>query len=376
MSPFRNIPYLTRRRALTNPASCSDLSAERRPFQKKPILRLRIPVSVGSSLLSRRCGTLAFLLFSLLFLVECRSPEDTRLQFTSQGRDVPAFSSDRTMEWIRRQVEFGPRSPGSEGHRRMGEWLVENLKEYAGPDRVYVQPFTWMGYEGQTLELRNILASFNLQSGDRILIAAHWDTRPRADEDPDRPEDPILGADDGASGVGVLLELARIMAENPPPVGVDLIFFDGEDYGEAGTIDDYFLGSRYWGRNPPVEGYRPRFGILLDMVGGRNARFPKESFSMRFAPQLVNALWQLAGEIGYGDLFVDEQGALVYDDHVIVQRETGIPMIDLIHHGKGEGGMVRFPPWWHTHRDNLEIIDPGPLQAVGDLLLELIYNRM
>lgn len=317
-----------------------------------------------------------FLFLFLLMTVSCGSPDEPRFSFNEQGREVPVFSSDNAFEYVEQQLSFGPRYPNSEGHRLTGKFLVERMEQYAGEGNVFVQAFEHEGYNGEVLELKNIISAFNLQNRNRILLAAHWDTRPRAEEDSNHPENPIMGADDGASGVAVLLELARIMSENQPPVGVDIIFFDGEDYGESGDMQNYFLGSRFWGDNPPVAGYNPRFGILLDMVGGENAVFPKEGYSMNFAPSLMNAVWDVANKLGYSDIFIDEQGALIQDDHIIVQQKTGIPMINIIHHRRNEEGGAEFPPYWHTLTDDIGIIDPQSLQVVGELVTELIYNRV
>ena len=240
---------------------------------------------------------------------------------------------------------------------------------------MFVQEFQQTVYEND-LTMYNIVAALGLQYSDRILLAAHWDSRPRAEEDPDNPGQPILGADDGGSGVGVLLELARIFSENDLPIGVDIILFDGEDYGEVSDLDNYFLGARHWSNNPPVPGYSPRFGILLDMVGGENAVFYKESYSMRYAPNLVDEIWSIADNKGYDDLFINQRGGAVADDHLIVNRQTDINMINIIHHSVNENGTVQFPPYWHTQNDTMEIIDRSTLQAVGDVLLELIYNRI
>lgn len=312
----------------------------------------------------------------LLLLVHCTSPDEPKFSFTDLGREVPLFSAENANQFIRDQVSFGPRNPSSEGHRLAKDYLQHQLQEYAGERNVYVQTFKHDGYDGEILEMHNIIAAFNLESSDRIVLAAHWDTRPRAEEDPENPEVPILGADDGGSGVGVLLELARIFSEEPLPLGVDIILFDGEDYGHSGDLQQYFLGARYWGDNQPVPGYNPRFGILLDMVGGRNAVFPKEGYSVRIAPSLVDAVWNVAEDLGYAEMFPEREGALVSDDHMIVQRKTGIPMINIIHHERSERGTAEFPSYWHTHNDNLDIIDLNTLQAVGDLMTELIYNRI
>lgn len=317
-----------------------------------------------------------FVLFILGgLLLSCSQEQEQRLNFEKQGREVPVFSSDSAYQFVKQQVDFGPRNPGSEGHRKAKNYFIQKLKSYAGERMAFSQRFTAEGYDGDTLNLTNIIAAFNSQQTDRIMLCAHWDTRPRAEKDSANPDQPILGADDGGSGVGVLLELARIFQENPPPIGVDLILFDGEDYGKSGDNEKYFLGSRYWAQNPPVQGYAPRFGILLDMVGGEQARFPKERYSMEYAPALVNELWSIAEEEGFGELFIDQQGNTISDDHVLINRILGIPTIDIIHHNTSREGMG-FAPYWHTHNDNMDIIDKTTLQAVGDILTELIYNRI
>ena len=317
----------------------------------------------------------------MLTLSACdREPEDSRLSFIDRNREVPVFSADTAYHFIGRQVAFGPRNPGSQGHRHTKEYLAGTLKRFAGPQAVFVQPFTHTGYTGETYQMGNIIASFRPELGDRIMLLAHWDTRPRAEKDPDpaRRSQPIPGADDGGSGVGVLLELARIFHDHPPPVGVDILLFDGEDYGREGDMEYYFLGSRYWSENPPVPGYRPRFGILLDMVGARDAVFPREGFSMRYAPRLVDEIWEIARQMGHHDRFIDEKGSSIADDHWIINRKTGIPTINIIHHKPPRPLQtgISFPDYWHTHDDDMDIIGEQTLQAVGEVLLELIYNRI
>ena len=311
-----------------------------------------------------------FLLFTF-----CTAEKRGGLQFTEQGRSVPEISSENAYQYIVDQVSLGPRVPNSEAHREAIQLYNRHFREFAGNDAVFVQSFQTEVY-GDTLNLYNLIASFGTEYSDRILLAAHWDSRPRAEEDLVDPESPILGADDGASGVAVLMEFAKIFSENELPIGVDIILFDGEDYGVPSDLDNYFLGSRYWGNNPPVPGYSPRFGILLDMVGGVNAVFPKEGYSMQFAPNLVNEIWSIAEEFDYENLFIDERGGMISDDHIIVERLTGIPMINIIHHRMDANGNVNFPPYWHTQNDNLDIIDKNVMQAVGEVLLELIYNRI
>lgn len=318
-----------------------------------------------------------YIILLLLVALSCGgdSKKDGGLQFSEKGKTVPVFSADSAYKFIEEQVEFGPRVPNTYGHVETRKYLEAKLKEYAGASSVFSQEFTEEGYSG-TLNMANIIAAFNTTSADRIMLCAHWDTRPRADQDTARTAEYIAGADDGGSGVGVLLELARIFSENPPPIGVDLVLFDGEDYGTSGDLNKYFLGSRYWSLNPPVPGYKPRFGILLDMVGAEGAVFPKEEFSISYAPNLVDELWDIAGEKGYGNVFLNETGAGVLDDHYIINQNTNIPVIDIINHTRGEDGNIVFAPHWHTHQDDMPIISKETLQAVGDVLAELIYNRI
>lgn len=311
----------------------------------------------------------------LLFLWGCSDSDKAGLKFSEKGREVPEFSADSAYRFVEQQVNFGPRVPNTDAHKAAMAWFEDKLRGYAGDNAVYTQKFTAEGYD-ETLELGNVIGAFNPASTDRIMLCAHWDSRPRADMDLTRKEEPIPGADDGGSGVGVLLELARMFKENPPPIGVDIILFDGEDYGKSGSLDLYFLGSRYWSDNPPVPGYKPRFGILLDMVGAEGAQFPKEQYSMRYAPNLVNEIWSIAREEGYGHLFLDEAGAAVSDDHVIVNQKTNIPMINIINHNSGDRGNTIFAAHWHTQNDNMAIISKETLQATGNILAELIYNRL
>ena len=299
--------------------------------------------------------------------------------FESKGRPVPSFSADSALGFVQKQVDFGPRNPNSEGHEQALNYLTEQLREYAGRDSVYQQRFEVAGYDGDTLSLTNVVAAFNVFAADRILLCAHWDTRPRTDQDPDftKEGEPMIGANDGGSGVAVLLELARIFKDNPPPIGVDILLFDGEDYGKQGETEMYFLGSRHWSKNQPVPNYQPRFGILLDMVGGKDAVFPKERFSMSESVALVNAIWSIAGELGHETLFPDEIGRYVQDDHIVMNQELDFPTIDIIHHNLPSVDQPKtFPNFWHTSQDNMENIDPATLKVVGEVLLELIYNRM
>lgn len=330
-----------------------------------------------------KCKTLLYSTYTICFLfvfvwIGCgqSQPGDDRLNFEKKGRQVPGFNADSAYAYIQQQVDFGPRNPGSKGHQLAREYLIKKLTEFAGEGNVFAQNFTHIGYNQDTLHLSNIIAAFNPTAQDRIMLCAHWDTRPRADEDSVGTDQPILGADDGGSGVAVLLELARIFGEDQPPIGVDIILFDAEDYGKTGeALESYFLGSRYWANNPPVENYRPRFGILLDMVGGNGAQFPKEKNSLQVASTLVNGIWEIAAEQGFSDTFVQEEGSYISDDHVQINRILRIPTIDIVRHSIANS-KTTFAPYWHTHQDNTQVISRQTLDTVGEVLTELIYNRI
>lgn len=327
-----------------------------------------------------RYPAIGILLITVWTLASCSGKGgQQRLSFSEQEREVPEFNADSAYHFIEQQVLFGPRNPGSEAHALAKDYIIGKLKDYAGDRSVYAQNFTVEGYDKDTMSLTNLIAAFNTGSRDRILLCAHWDSRPRADKDTVKRNEPIPGADDGGSGVGVLLEMARLFHENPPPIGVDVVFFDGEDYGREGELEHYFLGSRYWAENPPVPGYSPRFGILLDMVGGLNARFPKEQYSLRYAPALVDEIWQIAADKELEEIFIDQRGQGISDDHVIINQKLNIPTIDIIRHEprlKEGGDEVDFAPYWHTHQDNMNIISKKTLNAVGIVIAELVYNRV
>ncbi len=289
---------------------------------------------------------------------------------------VPKFDRDSAFSFVREQVAFGPRVPNSDAHRRCAEWLVQKFQSL--DLKVTEQPFRARAYTGTMLNGVNIIGQYNPDASRRILLAAHWDSRHIADSplNVDRSNEPILGADDGGSGVAVLLEVARQLQINPADVGVDFVLFDAEDYGSdndsSPDSESWCLGSQHWSKNLIPPGYRPRYGILLDMVGAKNARFTKEGVSMAFAPELMNKVWKLAQSLGYSNHFVDEQANPVTDDHYFVNTIAKIPMIDIIGKGATETG---FGAHWHTHNDNLDVIDVRTLRAVGQTLLEVIYRE-
>ncbi|HEU0077055.1 MAG TPA: M28 family peptidase [Longimicrobiaceae bacterium] len=279
--------------------------------------------------------------------------------------DRPAFDSAKAFEHLRRQVAFGPRIPGTPGHAAQLRWMKEYLATRA--DTVIEQPFTHVTRSGETLRMTNLFARFRPDAQDRVLLVAHWDTRPKSDQasggaDRDRP---VPGANDGASGVAVLLELADMLKRRPAGIGVDLLLVDGEDYGPTG--DDMYLGAKHFAANLPA-GYRPFYGILLDMVGDRTPRFPVESNSQRFAPEVVQRVWSLAQELGYGDVFPMSDGGAVEDDHIPL-NQAGIRTIDIIDFDYGPGNR-----YWHTPQDVPENTSAESLRIVGEVIAELVYR--
>lgn len=295
--------------------------------------------------------------------------------------NVPVFNGDSTYANVKKQVDFGPRVPGSPAHKACAAWLVQEFKKYGMT--VIEQPFKAKTYFGP-LDAVNIIAQYKPELPNRILLSSHWDSRHLADKDTKDKDAPILGADDGASGVGVLLEIARMLQQNPVNYGVDFICFDAEDLGDdrapaSGSSimaqdnksETWCLGSQYWSQNLHKPGYKARFGMLFDMVGASGAKFPREGYSMTKAPEVVNRVWGIAAELGFGDLFVNTLAGEIIDDHYFVMRGTNIPTVDII-------GMPKNPPMFgdhhHTHLDNMSIIDPEVLRRVGQVTATVIYR--
>lgn len=301
-------------------------------------------------------------------------PKTTAPQPKAQVK-VPAFSQDSAYAYVAKQVAFGPRVVNTAGHKACREWLVANFKRFGA--KVIEQKFEAKAYDGTILNGVNIIAQYNPEHSRRIVLAAHWDTRPLADSpiNEERINEPILGADDAGSGVGVLLELARQLQANPIDLGIDIVLFDAEDYGdgEGDNPESWALGSQYWSRNLHTS-TKPEYGILLDMVGAKNARFPVEAVSYRYAPQLVQDVWNLARQMGFGNYYVLEDGGAVTDDHYFVNTIAQIPMIDIINLPL-ESPNGRFGAHWHTHDDNMDIIDARTLRAAGQVLLAVIYRE-
>lgn len=320
----------------------------------------------------------AIIFFSFLFFIYSCNSNQQESNHTDNQKDktltnaiqAPEFQQDSSYIWIEKQLSFGPRVPGSIGHLKCRDWIVQKLESYGA--KVYVQKAKIKTYNGKEIEISNIIAQFQPEKSGRIMLSAHWDTRPFADEDTVRKSEPILGANDAASGVAVLLEIARIIQNQPPSVGIDIFLWDAEDMGNAEVENSYCLGSQYWAKNIYPPQYKALYGINLDMVGAKNAQFPQEGVSIKFAKGVLDKVWQTAHQMGYGGFFIFQESAPITDDHYYINQLAGIPMIDIIHKDISKD---QFFEQWHTHGDNLQIIDKNTLKAVGQTLLQVIYNE-
>lgn len=318
----------------------------------------------------------------MLVNISCKDkkPKQSSTDKSSVKIVIPDFNADSAFMFVRKQVDFGPRVPNTESHSLCADYLFNTLKSFS--DTAVVQSFRVKAFDGTTLNAKNIIGSFNPKLQKRVLLCAHWDSRPFSDHDadPSLHNQPIDGANDGASGVGVLLEMARLMSKNKPGIGVDIIFFDVEDYGpprnhpNSDIQDQYGLGSQYWSKNPHDPDYMANYGILLDMVGAANARFYMEGFSLEYASGILKKVWNTAHKIGFSEYFVYEQVGYIDDDHKYVNEIAGIPTINIIHlDPKSSNGS--FFEHWHTSGDKLDVIDKQTLKVVGKTLMTVIYNE-
>lgn len=319
------------------------------------------------------------LLTMVALLASCKDERKTNTNETNTTEaptpiNKPVFNADSAYEYVAHQVSFGPRVPGTQAQRNCVAWMNEKLQAYC--DTVYVQNVKVKGGDGKMLPCINLIGSINPLATNRILLLAHWDSRPWADEDVTDTNKPILAADDGGSGVAVLLEIARQIKLQPlsKDLGIDILFTDVEDYGKTEWGDDsYALGTQYWANHPHVPGYKADFGILLDMVGARNARFPMEGFSSKYGSAAQQEIWKAAGTAGYSSYFPFENGPYITDDHVFVNEIAHIPTVDIIN--LNTNSEKSFASHWHTHQDDMSIIDNNTLKAVGEVLLQVIYEK-
>lgn len=282
------------------------------------------------------------------------------------------FNADSAYDYVKQQVAFGPRFSGSEGHTECYQYLLKEFAKYA--DTIYLQSTQASTYTNKVIPIKNIIASINPKADKRIMLAAHWDTRPFADQDTERKEEPILGANDGASGVAVLLEMARQMSKNKPTIGVDFVLFDAEDWGDASgkNKNSFCLGSQYWTKHLHQPYYRADFCILLDMVGSPNAMFGLEGYSLKNAPDILAEIWQTAAAAGYSNNFKNFERPAVVDDHYYIMKDLKIKSVDIIDFDPNTP--MKFGKYWHTHADNMDAISSQTLKAVGQTVLNVVYQ--
>ena len=296
----------------------------------------------------------------------------------------PAFSADSAFLYCERQCAFGPRTMNSAAHDACAQWIISEFTRHGLT--VTSQQTLLKGYDGTMLRATNIIASYRPELTDRILLCAHWDSRPWADNDPDEANwrKPVLAANDGASGVAVMLELARLLSPDScllsSSLGLDFLCFDAEDWGfpqweetnDPGNT--WALGAQYWAANPHVEGYKARYGILLDMVGGQGAQFYQEQQSLQYARSIVDKVWRASQVVGFGSFFPAREGVGITDDHLPVNRVAKIPCIDIIPYYP-DCAQSSFGPTWHTVNDDMDHIDRNTLQAVGQTLVQVLWSE-
>ena len=320
----------------------------------------------------------------LIVLGACNKEPQQKTKSVSKPKikikiEVPTFNADSAYAFVEKQVSFGPRVISSKGWKNCAIWLEKKLKTYT--PNVIVQEAPIRTYDGKNHMLKNIIASFSPEKNNRVALFAHWDSRHIADHDTENQNSPILGANDGGSGVGVLLELARQFSIKNPKIGIDIILFDAEDYGQPAVSDyprmehSYCLGSQYWATHLHKSNYFAKYGILLDMVGGKNAVFTQELASLTFAPKVLKKVWNTAAELGYGNTFQFKKTNLIIDDHLYINNlaQGRVPTIDIIEYN--EVTESHFYEHWHTHKDKLENIDKNTLKAVGQTVLQVVYNE-
>jgi aminopeptidase-like protein len=304
-------------------------------------------------------------------LASCGGKQDA----AREASDAPAqavvnFNADSAYAHVKAQCDFGPRVPSTPAHEQCGAYLEAQLARYC--DTVYTQHADLTTHDGKVLHATNYIGVINPDAEKRILLMAHWDCRPWADNDPDpaKRHMPVMGANDAASGVAVLLELARIMKQKRPGVGVDILLDDAEDWGTDSIDESWALGTQYWVHHTHVPYYAPMYGILLDMVGAKGATFYQEGFSVDAAPSLVESIWATAADAGYGKYFIAQKLGYVTDDHKPL-IDNQIPCVDIVDMRQSPSG---FFSGWHTTHDTLDNIDKGTLKAVGQTVANFIYS--
>ncbi len=283
---------------------------------------------------------------------------------------APQFSVDSAWQYIEKQLSFGSRVPGTQGHEKCGKWIAAQLESRGA--KVIIQKTVVKRFDEIEMPVKNIIGVFNPEIKKRVLLSAHWDTRFSADAGEGTERKSVPGANDGGSGVGALLEIARLISQRAPAVGIDIIFWDTEDQGSEDSPDTWCKGSQYWAKNPHVPGYIASYGINLDMVAGKNTWFPQEQVSVYFAKSTVDKVWETANALGYSSYFPFQVMGPVTDDHLYVNQHNGTPTIDIIARDvEGKG----FFAHWHTIEDDMNSLDTAVLKAVGQTVVQVIYNE-
>ena len=307
-------------------------------------------------------------LLTLCVLIGCKgdAKEGSAAQRNPAAAAATGFSGSSAYSYAKAQVDFGPRVPGTAAAQKAGDWIIRQMRARA--DTVIVQSFTYTTADGRKLPLRNIIARFRPDLSDRVLYVTHWDSRPKSESGTTEAEKkmPVPGANDGASGVGMFVALGDALKRSRPVVGVDLLFTDGEDYGEFGPPEvDVLIGAKYFAAHPPTPGYKPIFGVLWDMIGDKDLRIPYEMNSFQQAPEVVSRVWQTAADLGYGNVFVQESGGLITDDHIPLLN-AGMKVIDVID--------LTYPAH-HTPYDTMDKVSAKSLAMVGDVATALVTRK-
>lgn len=324
-----------------------------------------------------------FIIIASFVLLACGNVQSKESKFISQvDENLVAFqfNADSAYSYIEKQLSFGPRVPQTKAHDDCAEYLLSKLSSFC--DGVQIQHGLVELYNGEVIPCKNIIGVFSPEKKSRVLLCAHWDSRPFSDQEQDDSKKylPIAGADDGASGVGVLLEMARLFSLHQPNIGVDIVLFDVEDYGvpefykgKLSTEHSWCLGSQFWSKNPHKINYSARYGVLLDMVGANGATFRKEQISNYYAPKIVEKVWNKAKNLGFSSCFLNEVGGAITDDHLYVNQLAGIPCIDIIR--QEMDSETGFASYWHTQSDDMRNISKETLYKVGQTLLHVVYSE-
>jgi glutaminyl-peptide cyclotransferase len=323
--------------------------------------------------INKKLTSLMWSFLLLVLLAGCKTDTGTKQQtdIVKPRATVPAVSPDSAFSLIDKQLSFGVRVPGTPGHKATKDWIKARMEAYGAS--VEIQEFK-ASFLGKTnITSWNIIAKINPEYQNRVILFAHWDTRLIAEKDKNESmrEKPILGAVDGASGVAGLLEIARLVHSNPlNEFGIDFVFFDAEDQGNDGLMESWCLGSQYWSASVTKQENKPKYGILLDLIGAKGATYSKEGISATYAGDLQNKIWELAAAMGKGNIFINAPIGQITDDHYYVNTIAGIPTVDIIE-TKPSG---YFAAYHHTHDDNIESIDRENLAAVIQVVTAAIYK--